>query len=69
MFRDGKNEIDNPKEMYDRIKALSGRNSRTGSGCIKAKNGRILVDDKDIMKRWSEYIAELFEDDREKDQS
>ena len=50
--------------MYERIKALSGRNTRTCSACIKAKDGQILVDDEDIMKRWSEYIAELFEDDR-----
>ena len=57
-------KLTNPKEMYDRIKALSGRNSQTCSGCIKAKDGRILVDDEDIMKRWSEYIAELFEDNR-----
>ena len=57
-------KLTNSKEIYDRIKALSGRNSRTCSGCIKAKGGRILVDDKDIMKRQTEYTAELCKDDR-----
>ena len=57
-------KLTNPKEMYDRIKVLSGRNSQTCSGCIRAKDGRIFVDDEDIMKRWTEFIAELFEDDR-----
>ena len=31
-------KLTNPKEMYDRIKALSGRNSQTCSGCIRAKD-------------------------------
>ena len=29
-------KLTNPKEMYDRIKVLSGTNPRTCSGCIKA---------------------------------
>ena len=33
-------KLTNAKEMYDRIKALSGRNSQTCSGCIRAKDVR-----------------------------
>ena len=31
---------------------------------IKAKDGKLLVSDEDIKKRWEEYIKKLYHDDR-----
>ena len=44
---------------------MSGRKlGCSGSGCIKAKNGTMLVEKNDIENRWIEYIRELFRDTR-----
>ena len=32
---------------------------------IKSKDGRLLTERTDVLGRWSEYIGELFEDNRE----
>ena len=34
------------------------------SKCIRAKNGEVLMTKKDILDRWTEYIQELFDDNR-----
>ena len=34
------------------------------STCIKAKNGDILMMKQEILDRWTEYIEELFDDER-----
>jgi hypothetical protein len=35
------------------------------SGCLKNKEGNVITDKEEIMKRWSEYIKELYQDERE----
>ncbi|KAK3758308.1 hypothetical protein RRG08_004129 [Elysia crispata] len=50
-------------KIYEGIRELS--NSKTKSpfgGGIASKDGKILFETKEIKKRWSEYTAELFED-------
>ena len=41
-----------------------GHKKATQSGCIKAKNGEMLTEKKDLLLRWKEYTQELFQDDR-----
>ena len=33
-------------------------------GCMKAKDGSVLVETEEILNRWTEYIGELFDDIR-----
>ena len=54
--------------MYEEINEISGkRKSCPQSGCMKAKDGRMLIDRTDVLNRWAEYIEELFEEDREEE--
>eukprot|EP00112_Aurelia_sp_Birch-Aquarium-sp1_P003205 Seg1357.6 transcript_id=Seg1357.6/GoldUCD/mRNA.D3Y31 product="hypothetical protein" protein_id=Seg1357.6/GoldUCD/D3Y31 len=52
------------REMHENVKKLTNRkkNVRTGSECIKDKNGKILFERENVAKRWEEYITELYED-------
>ena len=43
---------------------IDNSNSCSSSGCIKAKDGTILMTKDKILDRWSEYIEELFQDER-----
>ncbi|GFS17741.1 RNA-directed DNA polymerase from mobile element jockey-like [Elysia marginata] len=42
----------------------SSKKRTAQGGCIKSKDGKILVETSDILERWSEYIQELFCDER-----
>ena len=47
--------------LYRKINEISGRKSGCiGSGCIKAKDGTMLVEKDTILNRWTEYVEELF---------
>lgn len=52
------------RNMHQEIKEIVGRKVCVSSGCIRAKDGSILLEKEDIMSRWTEYIGELFEDER-----
>jgi len=54
----------NPADIYKRIKDITNRKSHCSSGCIKAKDGNIIMEKEKILERWSEYIGELYNDDR-----
>ena len=54
------------KYIHDKLKDVSGKRTCSSSGCIKSKDGSILIDKADVLNRWSEYIEELFDDEREK---
>ena len=54
----------NPREMHRRINEITGKKTCTTSGCIKSKDGQIIVEKDKILNRWSEYIKELYDDDR-----
>jgi hypothetical protein len=36
-----------------------------GSGCVNNKEGNVIIDKEEIMKRWSEYTKERYQDERE----
>ena len=57
-------ERKNTALMHKKIKLLSNRRTCSSSGCIKSKDGTLVMEREDILKRWSEYIEELFYDDR-----
>ncbi|GFR82666.1 hypothetical protein ElyMa_000632200 [Elysia marginata] len=39
----------------------------SSTGCLKAKNGNIILERDKILERWAEYIHELFDDNRKHD--
>ena len=53
------------KEMFQKIKEITGKRSAPSSKCIKASDGSVLHDAKDIANRWEEYIKDLFDDDQD----
>lgn len=55
--------IDN-KTMHQKIRDLTGRKTTATTGCLRSKDGNILMEREDILNRWSEYITELYHDDR-----
>ena len=53
------------RKVYQKINEISGgKLGCSGSGCIKAKDGTMLVEQNDIKHRWIEYIGELFHNTR-----
>ncbi|KAK3784412.1 hypothetical protein RRG08_039413 [Elysia crispata] len=56
-----------PKAMYKRIQEITGRKASSKTGCVKSKDGSIIMEKDKKLERWSEYISELFDDDRNED--
>ncbi|MCH9665805.1 MAG: hypothetical protein K0U41_08180 [Gammaproteobacteria bacterium] len=54
----------NPAEMHKNINEIAGQKFCSSSGCIKSKEGNIIMEKGKILERWTEYIKELFHDDR-----
>ena len=53
------------KKMHASIKELVGKKkSNSSGGCVKDKEGNMIFEKDKILERWSEYIADLFSDDR-----
>ena len=50
--------------IYKKIKDISGNKVNSSTGCIKSKNGCILMKKEAILERWSEYIKDLFKDEK-----
>ena len=51
--------------MHASIKELVGKKkSNSSGGCVKDKEGNMIFEKDKILERWSEYIADLFSDDR-----
>ena len=62
-------EIEKGKEtdtqaMHKRTKHLTSAKTCSSSGCIPSKDGTIITEKDDILERWTEYIEELFRDNR-----
>ena len=57
------------REMHKKVKEITDRKRgiKTSSGCIKDRNGCVLLDKKEVAKRWVEYIKELYEDENRSD--
>ena len=54
----------NTRYAHKKINEITGKSTCTSSRCIKSKNGGVLMEKSEILNRWSEYIQELFDDDR-----
>ena len=50
--------------MYRNIEEIIGKRTCSSTGCLKTKEGSIIMDKEKILERWAEYIGELFEDNR-----
>ena len=52
-------------DVHKKIDEISGRKvGYSSAGCIKAKDGSMLVNKDDILNRWTQYIGELYDDTR-----
>ena len=54
-------------KMHSNIREITGRRGCTSSGCIKSKSGEIIMEKAQVLQIWTEYIKELYEDDRHKE--
>ena len=59
-----RNTHTNSQLVHTKIQELTGKKASAKIGCLKARNGDILMEKEDILNRWSEYIEELYHDDR-----
>ncbi|XP_063600637.1 uncharacterized protein LOC134776815 [Penaeus indicus] len=50
--------------MHQRIKEVSGKKASAKTSCLRSRDGNILTEKEDILNRWSEYIEELYHDER-----
>ena len=50
--------------MYERVREVTGKKIMNKSIAIRKKDGRVVMEEEEVMERWVEYIGELFEDDR-----
>ena len=51
--------------MHCQIKEVTGKKRDNGTTtCVEAKDGTIIMEKDNILDRWSEYIGELYDDDR-----
>ena len=59
-----KTKRSDPRTTHKQIKELTGARACSSTGCIKSKEGTIIVEKEKILERWAEYIDDLFNDDR-----
>ena len=59
------NQNKDSKYMHSKINEVSGNKKKcNSSGCIKSKDGTMLMEKEEILNRWSEYVEDLFKDER-----
>ncbi|GFO43225.1 RNA-directed DNA polymerase from mobile element jockey-like [Plakobranchus ocellatus] len=52
------------KFMHAKSKDVGGKKIKCSSpGCLKSKDGTMLIEKKEILNRWSEYVEDLFKYD------
>ena len=54
----------NSKTVHQKITEVTGKKAAAKTGSIRSKDGDILREKEDIINRRSEYITELYHDDR-----
>ena len=60
-----KQKSNHSKDMHDNVKIITGKQKKKNkTGCIKSKDDKLLFEKDGIKKRWSEYIGDLFDDQR-----
>ena len=53
-----------PKEMFRNINEITKKKYCTAGGCLRAKDGSIIIEKEAMIERWTEYITDLFDDER-----
>ena len=53
-----------PKAMFETIRDITGERRPFREEIIKYRDGSILTDSEDVLRRWKEYVEELFDDER-----
>ena len=53
-----------PKEMFRNINYITKKKYCTAGGCFRAKDGSIIIEKEAMIERWTEYITDLFDDER-----
>ena len=56
----------NLKMFYKSIEDITGKKSIAKVHCLKDSEGKILMNNEDILKRWAEYIEQLYDDNDRK---
>ena len=59
-----KQTVKDSKYMHQKIKEVTGKNPSSRTGYLKSKDGQILMGKNEILNRWSEYIKDLYNDER-----
>lgn len=54
----------NSKQMYEKVRELSGNRRPTKSSAVKDEQGNVLMDLEEVLGRWEQYIGELYNDAR-----
>ena len=50
--------------MHQEIRKVAGKKWCTSSGCIRSKDGGVILEQVDILDMWIEYLEDLFDDER-----
>ena len=50
--------------MHKKIKEMAGQKTCSSTGCIKSKEGTIIMEKDKVLQRWTEYITDLFHNNR-----
>ncbi len=50
--------------MYEKVKEITYKKKTTTSTGMKKRDGTVVMEADAILERWTEYIGELFNDDR-----
>lgn len=59
--------ITDAKKMHEKVKELSGKKRSQPAGCIQSKDGEIIMEKEKIRERWTEYIHDLYNSNRDED--
>jgi len=59
----------NSQDMHKKIKEICHTRGSPTSGCIKSKDGDIIMDKDKILERWTEYIGDLYNDMRNEERT
>lgn len=58
------NQYKDRKYMQCKIKEISRKKGCPSTNCFKSKEGTMLIEKEDFLNRWSQYIEDIYEDDR-----
>ena len=54
----------NTKQMFDEINEITGNKRPYIGNTISDRNGNMLMDSEDVLRRWEEYVSELYNGNR-----